>query len=39
MDLFENDFKLAQQNLQRLQNQMENIKAAKDTENATTPQA
>ena len=38
-DLFDSDFKQAQQNCMRLQNQMENIQAAKSNENATSPQA
>ena len=39
MDMFESDFKQAQQYCTRLANQMENIKAAKASQNATSPGA
>ena len=39
MDMFESDFKQAQQHCTRLANQIENIKAAKENQNATSPAA
>ena len=39
MDNFESDFKQVQQHCTRLANQMENIRAAKDSQNATSPAA